>query len=376
MNKLLIILAIAAVISLATWAAKSHFSPSAPFKTVSTEEFKSLLSDPDSVLLLDVRTADEFAQAHIDGAVCVCWGDSDFLRQVQEVVPPGIPVAVYCRSGRRSASAASVLAEAGYDVVNLDGGILAWQKDGLPVSAVPSEGNYIEAYDREVGLGEDALKVKVMKINPELTSIKISMFRRPSISNPNLLLAVEAAFTGKLIEDSAHFLPSNICGDYVISGERFSGYDEATTTTGCLCVTPDGATIARTDESLIARAVAAKGYLFHQILLVEDGHDCYIDRQPKPRTDIEYYRALAQMPNSSLCIVQSAQEMNLTEFIGALCAIGVKSAIYLDMGAGWNYGWFRTAPGAEPRLLFPVARKTRYQTNWLIVEPKSKIVRD
>ena len=42
-------------------------------------------------------------------------------------------IAVYCRSGRRSANAAGKLADVGYKCVNLKGGILAWKEANMPV---------------------------------------------------------------------------------------------------------------------------------------------------------------------------------------------------------------------------------------------------
>lgn len=45
--------------------------------------------------------------------------------------------------------------------------------------------------------------------------------------------------------------------------------------------------------------------------------------------------------------------------------MGVRHALYLDMGMGWNYGWFRADEGAPARLLFAV--RSIYQTNWLVV---------
>lgn len=45
-------------------------------------------------------------------------------------------VADYCRSGRRSASAAQKLVKLGYEVINLDRGILAWQRAKMPISSI------------------------------------------------------------------------------------------------------------------------------------------------------------------------------------------------------------------------------------------------
>ena len=54
--------------------------------------------------------------------------DSLFINNVQAAIPAGAKVAVYCRSGRRSLTAAGQMVEKGYDVVNLEGGFLAWEE--------------------------------------------------------------------------------------------------------------------------------------------------------------------------------------------------------------------------------------------------------
>ena len=95
------------------------------FKTVQVEQFKQTIKDP-SITLVDVRTSAEFEQGHIDGAMNLDVWDSLFVENAQKALPAGSKVAVYCKSGRRSAEAADKLQEKGYDVVNLDGGFLAW----------------------------------------------------------------------------------------------------------------------------------------------------------------------------------------------------------------------------------------------------------
>jgi len=62
------------------------------------------------------------------GAINIDVKDSLFISNVQRQVAPGSRVAVYCRSGRRSMSAAQQMVEKGYDVVNLKGGFLAWEE--------------------------------------------------------------------------------------------------------------------------------------------------------------------------------------------------------------------------------------------------------
>ena len=91
------------------------------------EQFGELIKDT-TVVLLDVRTPEEFAQGCIEGALNIDVKDSLFIQNVQAAIPAGAKVAVYCRSGRRSMAAAEQMLEKGYVPVNLEGGILAWQE--------------------------------------------------------------------------------------------------------------------------------------------------------------------------------------------------------------------------------------------------------
>ena len=85
-----------------------------------------------SVQLVDVRTPAEFADGHIAGAVNIDIYDNAFMDKAEAALDKTRPIAIYCRSGKRSADAAARLADAGYQVTNLNGGILAWQDAHLP----------------------------------------------------------------------------------------------------------------------------------------------------------------------------------------------------------------------------------------------------
>jgi rhodanese-related sulfurtransferase len=83
------------------------------------------MSASDDYILLDVRTAEEYAEAHIEGAVLLT--DSNIEAQAAEVLPDKNKVIyVYCRSGRRSAASSALLAEMGYTNVFDMGGIVNW----------------------------------------------------------------------------------------------------------------------------------------------------------------------------------------------------------------------------------------------------------
>lgn len=82
------------------------------------------------VWLVDVREDDEWAAGHAQGALHIPLGALDAA-----AVPRDRPVVAVCRSGNRSGMAAASLAQAGVEVANMAGGMLAWAAAGLPVVA-------------------------------------------------------------------------------------------------------------------------------------------------------------------------------------------------------------------------------------------------
>lgn len=80
---------------------------------------------------VDVRESDEVRAKRIPGAVPLPL--SEFLARYEDAIPKETPIVVSCRSGARSGRVTAFLLEQGYDAVNLAGGILAWEGDGLAV---------------------------------------------------------------------------------------------------------------------------------------------------------------------------------------------------------------------------------------------------
>ena len=96
------------------------------FRRVDVTEFKEFIANPD-VQLVDVRTAEEYNAGHIPGSVNI-----DVLKGHEELaatLDPERPVALYCRSGRRSETAGLVLEKVFFrNVVDLKGGYNEWVK--------------------------------------------------------------------------------------------------------------------------------------------------------------------------------------------------------------------------------------------------------
>ncbi len=102
------------------------------FENTDVAGFDTLIHQ-ENVVLLDVRSQEEYAEAHLEGALLIDQSEDDFMEKAKAQLPKEKTVAVYCRSGRRSANAAGRLADEGYRVVNLKGGIKGWMSAGKPV---------------------------------------------------------------------------------------------------------------------------------------------------------------------------------------------------------------------------------------------------
>ncbi|WP_409022060.1 rhodanese-like domain-containing protein [Dellaglioa sp. P0083] len=86
--------------------------------TITTTELDLLLAQKPQII--DVREDDEFAEGHIPGAINIPLDEVDDYELTGKAY-------IICRSGRRSAQAADILFEKGYDVVDVYGGMLSWQ---------------------------------------------------------------------------------------------------------------------------------------------------------------------------------------------------------------------------------------------------------
>ena len=120
------------------------------YEDADVNAFDALLQSGD-VQLLDVRTSEEYAKEHLDGALNIDVKASDFVASAKSHLDVKRTVAVYCRSGRRSVTASKLLAAEGYRVVNLKGGIQAWKEQKRPVTSATVELDVFQtSNDKEV----------------------------------------------------------------------------------------------------------------------------------------------------------------------------------------------------------------------------------
>ena len=209
------------------------------FENTDVQGFSELITAP-GVVLLDVRTADEYAEGHIEGAVLIDQKQDDFVEKAKAVLPIDKTIAIYCRSGRRSANAAGKLADAGYKCVNLKGGIIAWKEAGKPVSTDTYE---VDAFQTKSGktlkfyaLTHARIRIqydgKEIEIDP-VTKLGNKTIDYTSMPKADYLLVTHEHFDHfnpeaiKLLTgDKTRFITNKRCADMFGSGEVMKNGDK------------------------------------------------------------------------------------------------------------------------------------------------------
>ena len=179
----------------------------------------------------------------------------------------------------------------------------------------------------------------------------------PAITDSTILLCIPASFTATDLK--------TICGTYVVDSvihnPDFKVEEDVDASFACwgdtVCFIK-GKGMASLDS-----VTKYNGVFFMQKHVLCNGEKGKIEFKNGPKLTPKYYRVLAKY-NDKLCIIQSATPVVYQNFVDGLVKLGVKDAIYLDMG-GWSYSWYRNRDG-QPIELFQKGPSTKYQSNWLV----------
>ncbi len=129
--KIITVVIIGVIAAILLYNSYMLFPKEKAFISVSPKEFYRMIQEED-VFVIDVHVP---RQKHIPGTDA--WIPYDRIEEFVDRLPEdkNTKILVYCRSGYMSKIAASKLAEMGYrNIVNLDGGTVAWIREGLPMS--------------------------------------------------------------------------------------------------------------------------------------------------------------------------------------------------------------------------------------------------
>ena len=106
-------------------AAGTTIQTATTFENISPGAFADKMKQPD-VVLIDVRTPEEFAEGHLTGALNMNINDAGFETSLAKL-DKSKTYLIYCRSGARSGRAGNMMVSQGFTTIyNLDGGIMAW----------------------------------------------------------------------------------------------------------------------------------------------------------------------------------------------------------------------------------------------------------
>ena len=193
---------------------------------------------------------------------------------------------------------------------------------------------------------------------PQFSSIDLSLERMPQTSSNEVDFCCEAAFTGQRLKSFSH---NNVADDHVSGGKWYKGYSCRANTGAFVWYGDKWAFMKKTD--FLSQKPACR-MAFCQRLLILQGRQCQMwESMRKNRTR---YRVLCEK-DGRLCLAESNKVVTLEFFIQCLMSDHVSNAIYLDMGAGWNYAWYRDKQG-NAQEVFPESKKApdfQYRTNWL-----------
>lgn len=192
---------------------------------------------------------------------------------------------------------------------------------------------------------------------PENCILEYVVNAPPQKEDSTIMLCMAAAFTDQRMEPFAY---SNICGTYIADSKvRNKNVQPTINIDASFAYWNDSSYFSKgKDTALLDSAINHDGVFFMQKHVLCNG-----DRGMMNLTRSTIYRVLAKY-NGKLCVIQSAMPMPYQSFVDGLVRIGVKDAIYLDMG-GWNYSWYRDYKG-DVTELFPISNDTKYQTNWIV----------
>lgn len=191
-------------------------------------------------------------------------------------------------------------------------------------------------------------------IYPHFTKIDLVCDKMPIKNDSSVILVAAAAYTGQCLSEFNH---SNIAGDHVSSGKRYSGYRCNRNTGAFVFYKEKWKFLYQNYSNELDSAQYYDGMAFAQELLI---YNSEILQTARENESSNIFRALCEL-SDTLCIIESDTTTTFGEFKVSLKNANVTNAIYLDMGRGWNYAWYR-----DNDSIIELHPKTHdYCTNWI-----------
>ena len=180
----------------------------------------------------------------------------------------------------------------------------------------------------------------------------------PSQQDKNVIFCAEAAFTGELLKEFNH---SNILWYHVSGGIRYKRTGCKRNTGAFVYYGGKWKFLYKYYSKYLDVAAHNGGMGFGQEMMIHEGKRVQTIRKDANRNE---FRALCEL-NSKLFVIDSKGVSTFGDFIQALLDEGITEAIYIDMGPGWNYSWYRDENGVSHEIH---NHKIIYTTNWITLQ--------
>jgi len=210
---------------------------------------------------------------------------------------------------------------------------------------------FVEGTDKDVVILETE---NLYIFCPKYESISFVSGERPKKSDKSIALCVAAAFQAKY---NYRFTEDEIVGWHASDGRLERGKPEKNL--GALTYVDGVPRIWDVNEAeeAVKKAAEEGGTGYQQFVVLYEGK-----RGTHDSDEFRCFRVLALL-NDRLCIIDSAKQMHYSEYIDALEKLGVRNALYCDMGSGWNYSWYRNE---EETAVDIIGSPWPFSHNWLV----------
>lgn len=159
-------------------------------QAMTAEEFSKAVQQPNAQIL-DVRTMGEYNTGFIRNALQADWNNPQQFKDRTQHLDKSRPVYVYCLSGARSAAAAEALRAQGYQAINMQGGMTAWKKAGLPVEGLQETAKMTDDEYLKLTMAAPLVLIDFgapwcppcKKMEPVIQQIKTSMSQKVRVGN-------------------------------------------------------------------------------------------------------------------------------------------------------------------------------------------------
>ena len=222
--------------------------------------------------------------------------------------------------------------------------------DSIPAASMPAE-EILPLEDRTAVYDTGVAYV----IFPEHTDVNLVCEKRPSKSDRSITWCSGAAFQHEI---SLGFSHENIDGDHTMNGVLYESLYNRDSFAAFTFAEGRYAFAFEDPVGAIREAAERGGSGFMQFGLIRDGETVMGINRPRVRC----YRTLAEL-NGHLCVIDSLRMIQFDAFMEELQRLGVTNALYMDMGAGWNYSWYRNA--AE-RVVTLFGLPVPWSHNWVV----------